>query len=98
MGVIDAPYPRGIVKSLSCDTGSRTGDFDVLFQPADTRLDGQVGGPWWIDATAGDFEWLGGGGDFTVLRAAGSSTGAETLTGEIMFSPEGTAFTGLASG
>ena len=67
----------GVEKTLTCESGSRSGTFTITFVPPE--------GTWKVTGTTGDFEGLSGGGDWSGQANADGSTGSDTWSGEITF-------------
>ena len=75
----DDPEGRAIDGfTATCEEGQRSGTFDIAMTFEDIDL-----GTWEVTATAGDFDALTGGGDFSV--DAETSDQATTLTGSVSY-------------
>lgn len=81
----DVGGPLGVDRTLSCDTGSRSGSITVRFEPEEAPGPGDLNGPWDVRGATGDFVGLAGSGDFSVTFSADGSSGTESLTGEIAY-------------
>ncbi len=69
---------------MTCETGSRTGEFQMLIDPT-IDADENVTGTWTIVSGTGDFEMLSGGGELEAVRDIPAATIIGTRTGEIQF-------------
>lgn len=79
---IDHGPPMGVDKTMTCESGSRSGTITVNFEPIPNT-------PWTVVDATGDFAGMSGIGEWT--GEAIGDTAAETLTGEITFGDLGIA-------
>jgi hypothetical protein len=70
--------------SMTCETGSNRGEFQMLIDPT-IDADENVTGTWTIVSGTGDFETLSGGGELDGVRDIPTASIIETHTGEIQF-------------
>lgn len=69
--------PIGVEKLMTCEQGERVGTFSVSFVPFQ--------GPWTITGATGDFDGLGGSGDWDAQIVDGGAGAQETMSGDIEF-------------
>jgi hypothetical protein len=74
----------GVQRILTCDAGSRSGTFSLMFNAREIPGPGDLNGPWAITEATEDFSGLQGTGDFAI-RFDGDDAGAETFTGVLGF-------------
>jgi len=83
MDSIPDGFEQGAVatKTLTCDTGDKSGTFTMSFTVVDSN------GTWDVETATAGFAGLQGSGDISVVVDDDLSGLAETLTGEIEFAP-----------